>query len=84
MAGAQAVVSREGTGRAQPRRQWAPSIGPAASVKAEMAALEGGSLSSPLPAWLCAVYIIIYASENTWILELNYNENIFKLISTSF
>lgn len=77
-------ASREGTGRARPGRHWVPSTGPPFPAKAEGPAPQGGSLSSPLPAWLCAICIIIYISENIWVLEPNYNENIFKLISTSF
>jgi hypothetical protein len=34
--------------------------------------------------WLPARCVIIYVFENVWILEPNYNKNIFKLISTSF
>lgn len=41
-------------------------------------------LRAPLAAWLCATCVIIYTSENVSVLEPNYNENVFKLISTSF
>lgn len=40
---------------------------------------QEGSLS-----WISARGVIIYVFENVWILEPNYNKNIFKLISTSF
>lgn len=78
-----------GTSRGAPQEgpdgeQWAPRAGKASchsscGCLASPAQLQEGSLS-----WISARGVIIYVFKNVWILEPNYNKNIFKLISTSF